>query len=78
VVRRQWVGIGRGLWECSGSGNVPFLVLDLVTPVCSLHDSSLSSTLTNHGLFSVKGVCQLNRNILQKSEVRLSHGENGS
>lgn len=71
-------GLRRGLWERSGSGNNPFLVLDLATSVCSLYDDSLSSTLINYVLFSMKAICQLNWNILQKSEVRWSHGENGS
>ena len=44
--------------EGPGSGtNVPFLVLDLVTPKCLLYDNSLSSTFTNYVLFSVNAGC---------------------
>lgn len=63
-VRRQWVVMRKGLREGSGSGNVPRLVLDWVTPLCSLYDNSLSVTLTNYALFFVNGTRQLNWSIL--------------
>lgn len=63
-VRRQWAVMRRGLQEGSGSGNVPRLALDWVTPLCLLYDNSLSVTLTNYALFFMNGTRQLNWSIL--------------
>lgn len=48
AVGSDWEGPVR---EGSGSGNVPCLILDLVTPMCLLYDNSLSSTFINDVLF---------------------------